>query len=104
MQDSPAELQLAYADILSSGAYGREHSSPSKDRRRSDTDGPSPIGVYEHANRYADAQGALDTAAKNFPDERVHFLQAPFTSVRTKSGGRQAFRKALGWTRTTHRF
>ena len=55
------------------------------------------IGVYEHADRFADAQGTLDTAAKNFPDEKqVHFLQGALYEQQDKyPEAEQAFRKAL---------
>jgi tetratricopeptide (TPR) repeat protein len=103
MQDSPAsrELQMAYADILSS----RGRTDESIQVLQKIAGGQTPdldlvsaiIGVYEHANRYADAQGTLDTAAKNFPDERqVHFLQGALYERQNKvPEAEQAFRKAL---------
>ena len=56
------------------------------------------IGVYEQAQRFADAQGALDTAAKNFPDEKqIHFLQGALYERQNKvSEAEQAFRKSAG--------
>lgn len=103
MQSSPTsrELQMAYADILSS--RGRVEESIQVLQKIAggqtlDLDLVSAIiGVYEHAQRFSDAQGALDTAAKNFPDERqVHFLQGALYERQNKvSEAEQAFRKAL---------
>jgi len=103
IQDSPnnRDLQIAYADILSS--RGRTDESIQLLQRLSAGQTPDMdlvsaiIGVYEHAQRYSDAQKTLDAAARNFPDEKqIHFLQGALYERQDKvTEAEQAFRRAL---------
>jgi len=103
MQESPnnRDLQIAYADILSS--RGRTDESIQLLQRLSAGQTPDMdlvsaiIGVYEHAGRFADAQNTLNTAARNFPDEKqIHFLQGALYERQDKvTEAEQAFRRAL---------
>jgi len=103
IQDSPnnRDLQIAYADILSS----RVRTDESIQLLQRLSAGQTPdmdlvsaiIGVYEHAQRYSDAQKTLDAAARNFPDEKqIHFLQGALYERQDKvTEAEQAFRRAL---------
>ena len=92
---------MAYADILS--ARGRTDESIQLLQKLADGQVPdlglvsAIIGVYEQAERFADAQGALDAASKNFPGEKqLHFLQGALDERQDKyPDAEQAFRKAL---------
>jgi tetratricopeptide (TPR) repeat protein len=103
MQESPnnRDLQMAYADILSS--RGRTDESIQILQRLSAGQTPDMdlisaiIGVYEHAQRFSDAQKTLDAAARSFPDEKqIHFLQGALYERQDKvTEAEQAFRRAL---------
>jgi tetratricopeptide (TPR) repeat protein len=103
IQESPSnrDLQMAYADILSS--RGRTDESIQLLQRLAAGQTPDMdlvaaiIGVYEHAQRFSDAQNTLDAAAKNFPDEKqIHFLQGALYERQDKvTEAEQAFRRAL---------
>ena len=103
IQDAPGnrDLQIAYADILS--YRGRTDESIQLLQKLGEGQTPdiglvsAIIGVYEHAQRFADAQGTLDAAARNFPGEKqVHFLQGALYERQDKiTEAEQAFRKAL---------
>jgi Flp pilus assembly protein TadD len=103
MQESPnnRDLQIAYADILST--RGRTDESIQLLQRLAAGQTPDMdlvsaiIGVYEHAGRFSDAQNTLNTAARNFPDEKqIHFLQGALYERQDKvTEAEQAFRRAL---------
>ena len=104
LQDSPGsrELQMAYADILS--ARGRTDESIQLLQKLADGQVPdlglvsAIIGVYEQAERFADAQGALDAAAKKLSGRKTGALP-PGRSLRTSGqvpGGRTGLPESIG--------
>ena len=103
LQNSPdnRDLQMGYADILA--ARGRTEESIQLLQKLSGGQTPdldltaAIVGVYEHAERFADAQTTLDAAARKFPDDKqVHFLQGALYEQQDKvTEAEQAFRKAL---------
>ena len=103
LQDSPGnrDLQMAYAEILSSRGRTDESIQMLKGLAQGETPDLSLvsaiISVYEHAERFADAQGTLDAAAKNFPGEKqIHFLQGALYEQQDRyPEAEQAFRRAL---------
>src|SRR4030095_6927804 len=102
IQESPAsrDLQVAYADILSVRGKTDESITLLQTLGGSapDLDLISAIvGVYEHAERYTEAQATLDSAAAKFPESRqVFFLQGVLYERQDKiADAERSFRKAL---------
>jgi tetratricopeptide (TPR) repeat protein len=98
---SSKELQMAYADILSS--RGRTDESIQMLQKLAGDKAPdldlvgAIINVYEHAEKFSEAQSTLDSAIRRFPDEKqVYFLQGALYERQKKyPEAEQAFRRAL---------
>jgi tetratricopeptide (TPR) repeat protein len=103
LRDSPnsKSLQIAYADLIASRGRldeGIQILQKLSAGKEPDLDLLSAMtGIYEHAERFSDAQRVLDTAIKQFSDDKqVHFLQgALFERQKKIPEAEQAFRKAL---------
>jgi Tfp pilus assembly protein PilF len=103
LRDSPnsKDLQIAYADLIAS--RGRVDEGVQLIQKLAAGAEPdldllsAMIGIYEHADRFADAQKVLDTAIMRFSDDKqVHFLQGALYERQKKvAEAEQAFRKAL---------
>ena len=103
LRDAPnsKDLQIAYADLIASRGRldeGIQLLQKLADGKEPDLDLLSAMtGIYEHADRFADAQRVLDTAIRRFSDDKqVYFLQGALYERQKKvSEAEQAFRKAL---------
>jgi len=107
LQDSPQEsaqnrsLQMSYADLLS--AQGKADEALQVLQKLAAGKEPeldlvgAMTGIYERAERFAEAQRVLDSAVKRFPEEmQVHFLQGSLYEQQKKDSEAEAsFRKAL---------
>jgi len=103
LRDTPnsKEIQMAYADLIASRGRvdeGIQVLQKLADGKEPDLDLLSAMtGIYEHADKFADAQKVLDTAIKRFADDKqVYFLQGALYERQKKfPEAEQAFRKAL---------
>lgn len=103
LRDSPdsKDLQIAYADLIASRGRldeGIQLLQKLAAGKEPDLDLLSAMtGIYEHADRFADAQKILDTAIMEFSDDKqVYFLQGALYERQKKvTEAEQAFRKAL---------
>jgi tetratricopeptide (TPR) repeat protein len=103
LRDSPdnKDLQIAYADLIASRGRldeGIQLLQKLAAGKEPDLDLLSAMtGIYEHADRFADAQKVLDTAIMRFSDDKqVYFLQGALYERQKKiAEAEQAFRKAL---------
>jgi tetratricopeptide (TPR) repeat protein len=95
------ELQMAYADILSS--RGRTDESIQILQKLAGERGPdlaivgAMVSVYEQAEKFSEAQSTLDAATRRFPDDKqIYFLQGALYERQKKyAEAEEAFRKAL---------
>jgi tetratricopeptide (TPR) repeat protein len=103
LRESPnsKELQIAYASLIASRGRldeGIQVIQKLAAGKEPDLDLLSAMtGIYEQAERFADAQKVLDTAIQRFSDDKqVYFLQGALYEQQKKiSEAEQAFRKAL---------
>ncbi len=103
LKDSPdsKDIQIAYADLIAS--RGRVEEGIQVLQKLAAGKEPdlelmsATIGVYEQAERFADAQRILDNAKQRFADDKqVYFLQGALYERQKKvPEAEQAFRKAL---------
>jgi tetratricopeptide (TPR) repeat protein len=103
LQERPnsREIQMAMADLLA--ARGRADEGIRILERLADGKEPdlellsAMMGIYERAKRFAEAQRVLDTAVRQFADNKqVYFLQGALYEQQSKhTEAEQAFRKAL---------
>ncbi len=103
LRDTPnnKDLQIAYADLIASRGRlddGIQILQKLAAGKEPDLDLLSAMaGIYEHAEKFADAQKVLDTAIRQFSDDKqVYFLQGALYERQKKfTEAEQAFRKAL---------
>ena len=103
LRDSPnsKDIQIAYADLIASRGRldeGIQVLQKLAAGKEPDLELLSAMtGIYEQAERFADAQKVLDTAIQRFSDDKqVYFLQGALYERQKKvPEAEQAFRKAL---------